>query len=272
MRVPIERAIAWVLSGFVVGVAGALYGHYFVTFGPDDFYFNQRAQHRPAPDRHARRRRDDERHRRRGRLLLRHRSIYEVFRRWEVNGLGGVTPPSGTANFVLAVVLLVTLVLRPTGITGGREVPWPGDWRLDVAPAARRRRPGLGGGADAVQPREYAEVTSVMRATIWRQPDDLRGAARRPGARRAAGGAARRAAPRRRRHRHELARRQPRRLAAPRGRRRGRGRSRRWTRRLYGLPAREERRRPRAEPPEHEALLDRGARTGARLPAPCPSS
>src|SRR4029453_7495416 len=41
VRVPIQRAIAWVLSGFVVGVAGALYGHYFVTFGPDDFFFNQ---------------------------------------------------------------------------------------------------------------------------------------------------------------------------------------------------------------------------------------
>ncbi len=40
-RSPVERAIAWALSGFVVGVAGALYGHYFGgTFGPDDFWFN----------------------------------------------------------------------------------------------------------------------------------------------------------------------------------------------------------------------------------------
>ena len=41
VRISVERAVAWVLSGFVVGVAGALYGHYFVTFGPDDFFFNQ---------------------------------------------------------------------------------------------------------------------------------------------------------------------------------------------------------------------------------------
>ena len=34
VRVSMERAIAWVLSGFVAGVAGALYGHYFVAFGP----------------------------------------------------------------------------------------------------------------------------------------------------------------------------------------------------------------------------------------------
>ena len=41
VHVAMERALAWVLSGFVVGVSGALYGHYFGgTFGPDDFYFN----------------------------------------------------------------------------------------------------------------------------------------------------------------------------------------------------------------------------------------
>jgi branched-chain amino acid transport system permease protein len=148
VRVPIERAIAWVLSGFVVGIAGALYGHYFVTFGPDDFFFNQGFNI----------------------VLLTIAMlvvggmtsvtgavvgcyfitvIYEAFRRWEVNGLDGVTPPSGTANFVLAVVLVVTLVLRPKGITGGREIPWPGDWSFT---SFRRlaRRAGQHGEQDAV--------------------------------------------------------------------------------------------------------------------------
>jgi branched-chain amino acid transport system permease protein len=145
VRVPIERAIAWVLSGFVVGVAGALYGHYFVTFSPDDFFFNQGFNI----------------------VLLTIvmlvvggmtsvtgavvgcyfiTVIYEAFRRWEVNGLDGVTPPSGTANFVLAVILVVTLVLRPKGITGGREIPWPGDWSFGRL--ARRAR--LRGGQDPV--------------------------------------------------------------------------------------------------------------------------
>ena len=138
VRVPIERAIAWILSGFVVGVAGALYGHYFVTFGPDDFFFNQGFNI----------------------VLLTIAMlvvggmtsvtgavvgcyfitvIYEAFRRWEVNGLDGVTPPSGTANFVLAVVLVVTLVLRPKGITGGREIPWPGDWSFTSLRRLARR-------------------------------------------------------------------------------------------------------------------------------------
>src|SRR5262249_35464332 len=40
VRIPRERAIAWTLSAFVAGVVGALYGHYYVTFSPGDFYFN----------------------------------------------------------------------------------------------------------------------------------------------------------------------------------------------------------------------------------------
>ena len=138
VRVPIERAIAWVLSGFVVGVAGALYGHYFVTFGPDDFYFNQGLN-----------------------IVLLSIAmlvvggmasitgavvgcyfitvIYEAFRRWEVNGLADVKPPSGTANFVLAAILLATLILRPTGITGGKEIAWPGDWSLEPLRRLGRR-------------------------------------------------------------------------------------------------------------------------------------
>jgi branched-chain amino acid transport system permease protein len=137
VRVSLERAIAWTLSGFVVGIAGALYAHAFGgTFGPDDFFFNNGFNV----------------------VLLTIAMlvvggmtsvtgavagcyfitiVFEGFRRWEVNGIGGVTPPSGTSNFVLAVVLLVVLILRPKGITGGREIPWPTDWRLPRRPAFR---------------------------------------------------------------------------------------------------------------------------------------
>jgi branched-chain amino acid transport system permease protein len=138
VRVPVERAIAWTISGFVVGVAGALYGHYFGgTFGPDDFWFNNGFN-----------------------IVLLSIAmlvvggmtsvtgavvgcyfitiIYEAFRRWEVNGLGGATPPAGTANLVLALVLLLTLILRPKGLTGGKEVPWPTEWRLPRRPTLQR--------------------------------------------------------------------------------------------------------------------------------------
>jgi hypothetical protein len=63
--------------------------------------------------------------------------------RWEVDGFAGVTPPSGTASLVLAIVLLVTLILRPKGITAGKEIPWPGDWKL--------RRPRLRGAESSVE-------------------------------------------------------------------------------------------------------------------------
>ena len=138
VRVSVERAIAWTISGFVVGVAGALYGHYFGgTFGPDDFWFNNGFN-----------------------IVLLSIAmlvvggmtsvtgafvgcyvvtiIYEAFRRWEVNGLGGVTPPAGTANLVLALMLLLILVVRPKGITGGKEIPWPTEWRLPRRPTLQR--------------------------------------------------------------------------------------------------------------------------------------
>jgi branched-chain amino acid transport system permease protein len=77
--------------------------------------------------------------------------IYEAFRRWEVNGLGDVRPPSGTGNFVLAVVLILTLVLRPNGITGGREIPWPGDWSLDSLRRLGRKDRSQGGDSVAAE-------------------------------------------------------------------------------------------------------------------------
>jgi branched-chain amino acid transport system permease protein len=134
VRVGIERAIAWVLSGFVVGVGGALYGHYYVTFAPGAFYFDITFITVAM-------------------LIVGGMTsvsgavvgvyfltfVNELFRRWEVDGFAGVTPPSGTANLVLAIVLLVTLVMRPKGITGGKEIPWPGDWSW---PSGLRRRRG----------------------------------------------------------------------------------------------------------------------------------
>lgn len=146
-----ERAVAWVLSGFVVGAAGALYGHYIVTFSPDQFYFDitfltiamlvvgGMTSVTGAVI---------------GCYLL--TIVNEVFRRWEVNGLAGVTPPSGTANLVLAGVLLVTLILRPKGLTGGKEIPWPGDWsfgRIRSPWQAIRSVASRGAGSESVQDR-----------------------------------------------------------------------------------------------------------------------
>ena len=40
ISVPRERYIGFALSGFVCGIVGALYGHYFITFSYTDFYFD----------------------------------------------------------------------------------------------------------------------------------------------------------------------------------------------------------------------------------------
>jgi branched-chain amino acid transport system permease protein len=133
VRVPVERAIAWTLAGFVAGVAGALYGHYFVTFSPGDFYFNTNGIDLvilPI-----------------AMLVVGGMTsvtgavvgcyfvtiIYTAFNRFEVNGLFDVKAPSGTSNLALAVILLLVLMLRPKGISAGNEISWPGDWSFSGA-------------------------------------------------------------------------------------------------------------------------------------------
>jgi branched-chain amino acid transport system permease protein len=139
VNVSLERAIAFVLSGFVVGIGGALYAHYITAFSPESFYFDitfltiamlvvgGSASVTGAVI---------------GCYFI--TVVNELFRRFEVNGWVGVHPPSGTANLVLALVLLVTLILRPRGITGGKEIPWPTDWRFGL--------PGKRGAGGVVMP------------------------------------------------------------------------------------------------------------------------
>jgi branched-chain amino acid transport system permease protein len=119
-----ERYIAFALSGFVCGLAGALYGHYFITFSYLDFYVDLTfltiamlvvggmGSVSGAVT---------------GTCFL--TVIYVFFQRFEVNGISGTTVPSGTADVVMALALLVALILRPKGLTAGKEIPWPGDWR-----------------------------------------------------------------------------------------------------------------------------------------------
>ncbi|WP_259310598.1 branched-chain amino acid ABC transporter permease [Capillimicrobium parvum] len=115
-----ERYVAFVLAGFVFGIAGALYAHYFVGFSYTDFYFDLTfivvamlvvgglGSVTGAVV---------------GTFFL--TVVYVAVQRIEVNGVLGAQPPSGTANLVLAVVLLGALIIRPNGLTGGREVPLP---------------------------------------------------------------------------------------------------------------------------------------------------
>jgi branched-chain amino acid transport system permease protein len=78
--------------------------------------------------------------------------VYLTARRGEVDGVFGVETPSGTANLLVAVALLLALILRPRGITGGREVPWPG--------ALRRRGPVAASAAGTV-PEDVKEAIAA---------------------------------------------------------------------------------------------------------------
>jgi branched-chain amino acid transport system permease protein len=149
VRVGKERAIAWILSGFVAGAAGVLYAHWFVTFSPGDFYINTNGIDLvilPI-----------------AMLVIGGMGsvtgavagcyfvtiVYTFFNRWEVDGFSGTvrTVPSGTANLALAVTFLLALILRPRGLSRSRELPWIADWRL---PRLRRGRLApLAGGAPA---------------------------------------------------------------------------------------------------------------------------
>ena len=118
-----ERYLAFALSGFVCGLGGALYAHYFTTFSYLDFYFDLTFITIAM-------------------LVVGGMGsvsggvigayfltfVYVAFQRLEVNGLFNGHVPSGTADLVLALALLLTLILRPKGITGGKEIPFPTDW------------------------------------------------------------------------------------------------------------------------------------------------
>jgi branched-chain amino acid transport system permease protein len=139
-----ERAWAWIISGFVVGIAGALYGHYFTTFSGTDFYFNNGLD-----------------------LILLTVAmlvvggmtsvsgavtgcfvvtiVYTFFNRWVLTGYFGYSPPSGTDNLAVALLLVIALVARPRGLVP-REIPWVTEWsprRLRVARAEGTSRPAV---------------------------------------------------------------------------------------------------------------------------------
>jgi branched-chain amino acid transport system permease protein len=162
VNVRLERYIAFVIAGVICGVAGALYAHYFSGFAAADFYFEltfivvamlvvggmQSVAGAVV-----------------GTYFL--TIIYLTARRAEVDGALGIEWPSGTANLLVAIALLLALILRPSGITGGREVPWPG--------ALWRRKGAVAASAAGTVPEEVKEAItagpSAPEATTRSRPD-----------------------------------------------------------------------------------------------------
>lgn len=131
-----DRSLAWVMSGFVAGVGGGLYGHYIVAFSAEDFYFTMTFTIVLM-------------------LVLGGMTsvsgavvgvifvtvLEEVLRKVETGPLNSSLP--GFSQLCMAIALILVLILRPRGLTGGHEIPWPGDWK---GPGGMLRR--LRGGRD----------------------------------------------------------------------------------------------------------------------------
>jgi branched-chain amino acid transport system permease protein len=132
VSIPRERGVAWVLSAFVMGIGGALYGHYIIAFSAGEFYFTATFNIVLM-------------------LVIGGMTsvsgavvgvifvtvIKEALRRFENGPLAGDLP--GFTELLLAAILLLVLIWRPRGLTAGHEIPWIGDWSLARLRRGRRR-------------------------------------------------------------------------------------------------------------------------------------
>jgi branched-subunit amino acid ABC-type transport system permease component len=118
-----ERTIAFVVSAFFVGVAGALFGMFIGSFNPDAFFLNitflmivmlvigGTTSLAGAVV---------------GTIAI--SAVSEILRRIEGGvdlGFVQVSGKPGLREVALALVMLAILIFRPGGLTGGREIEWP---------------------------------------------------------------------------------------------------------------------------------------------------
>jgi branched-chain amino acid transport system permease protein len=122
ISIPKERLVGWTLSCMVAATGGALYGHYISTFSATTFGFaltffvvamlviGGMGSLTGAVV---------------GVVFV--QVLSEFFRTLETQGLGPIPIIDfpGLTEMVLALILLIVLIVRPSGITGGTEVA---DW------------------------------------------------------------------------------------------------------------------------------------------------
>ena len=118
-----ERGVAWVVHAFIMGVGGGLYGQYLGSFNASFFYlgltFTTLAMLVVGGLKSLS-----------GAVIgsLTISFVAELLHRIEQGAdLGVVHIPArpGLREVGLAIIMLVILILRPRGLTNGRELPWP---------------------------------------------------------------------------------------------------------------------------------------------------
>ena len=130
------RYVAFILSAFMAGFAGALWAHFITSFSPYAFYLSAMFVFLSmlvigGPNGIS------------GAVVgtLLVTALREGLRSIENNVTTAKILPNGLVGFteiVMALLLIVILILRPSGIMGGREFRWPLRFR-----AARGKTPDV---------------------------------------------------------------------------------------------------------------------------------
>ncbi|WP_051485595.1 branched-chain amino acid ABC transporter permease [Nocardioides sp. J54] len=131
-----HRAIAWVISAMLCGVAGALYAGYLTSFNVNGFFLAATFSfvvmivlggYLSLSGAVV------------GALAV--SALQEVLRRFQDGQFtGGSALPAGVADLIVAGVLLVVLVKAPYGLMGVRELRLPGSRRRAAEPAPEAER------------------------------------------------------------------------------------------------------------------------------------
>jgi branched-chain amino acid transport system permease protein len=127
-----ERLIAFVVSAFIIGLAGALYAHFLSIVNPGSFYLRTTfvtlsmlvvgGMYSLS-----------------GAVtgVVAMSALIELFRNLEKGvDLGGLTValPNGVQEIAIGVITIIILMYLPTGLTRNRELSWPGWRRRPVVP------------------------------------------------------------------------------------------------------------------------------------------
>src|SRR5579871_1720167 len=138
VRVFSERRVAWVISAFFMGIGGALYAQFLGTFDADAFYldisFLVIAMLVVG-----------------GRNSLAGAVVGGTFISIVAEGLRRIAAGAhigplyipgrpGVEAVGLGAIMLIVLIVRPSGLAGGREVTWPFTRAMRTAGAAQEQR------------------------------------------------------------------------------------------------------------------------------------
>jgi branched-chain amino acid transport system permease protein len=131
VSIPRQRLLAWCIGAFFMAIGGVLYAHFVGVISVNYFYLNMtfitlamlivggRKSLAGAVI---------------GTVVL--TGMTELFRQFEEGftiGTMKLAIPEGSEEVFVAALMILILIIRPDGLTGGREIGWPGRKKLTHA-------------------------------------------------------------------------------------------------------------------------------------------